>query len=181
MSSWITTIPDHPKTQEMCDEAVRTEPLSLAYVPDHFKTQEMCNEAVRNKLCMILFVPDHFWMQEMCNEIMRTMPDAFNRIPDRFKTQKMCDKAVKDDSFSMQFVPDWFVRREWVDKWYDDDYDGGHHEDDKDEVKPFKWYYGYKKRKVQKASIKEEILPIARHPDRVMDWCMSEDEKGQWK
>ena len=165
----------------MCDEAVRTEPLSLAYVPDHFKTQEMCNEAVRNKLCMILFVPDHFWMQEMCNEIMRTMPDAFNRIPDRFKTQKMCDKAVKDDSFSMQFVPDWFVRREWVDKWYDDDYDGGHHEDDKDEVKSFKWYYGYKKRKVQKASIKEEILPIARHPDRVMDWCMSEDEKGQWK
>ena len=112
MTSWIVTIQDHLKGQEMCNEAVRTKPLSLAYVPDHFKTQDMCNEAVRNKLCMLLFVPDHFWMQEeMCNEIMRTMPNAFHRIPDRFKTQK-CDKAVKYDSFSLQFVPDWFIRRE---------------------------------------------------------------------
>ena len=86
MISWIVTIPDHLETQEMCDEAVHTEPLSLTYVPDRFKTQGMCNEAVRNKLCMLLFVPNYFWTQEMCNEIMRTLPDAFHRIPDRFKT-----------------------------------------------------------------------------------------------
>ena len=58
MTSWIVTIPDHLKTQEMCDEAVHTEPLSLAYAPDCFETQEMCIEAVRNKVCMLLFVPD---------------------------------------------------------------------------------------------------------------------------
>ena len=88
MTSWIVTIPDHLKTQEMRDEAVHIKPLSLAYVPDCFKTQEMCNEAVRNKLCMILFVPDHFWMQEMCNKIMRTIPDAFHRIPYCLKHKK---------------------------------------------------------------------------------------------
>ena len=102
ITSWIITIPDHLKTQEMCNEAVRTEPLSLTYVPDCFKTQEMCNNAVRNKLCMMLFVPDHFWMQEMCNEIMSTLPDAFHRIPDCFKTQKMCIKTVEVD-FSFFF------------------------------------------------------------------------------
>ena len=37
-----------------------------------------------------------------------------------------------------------------------------------------------KKQKAQKASIKEELLSIAWHPDRVMDCCMSEDEKRQW-
>ena len=42
---WIVTIPVHLKTEEICNEAVRTEPLLLVYVPDHFKTQEMCNEA----------------------------------------------------------------------------------------------------------------------------------------
>ena len=36
---------------------------------------------------------------------------------------------------------------------------------------------GKKKRRAQTAKIKEELLPIAWHPDRVMDWCMSEDEK----
>ena len=28
------------------------------------------------------------------------------------------------------------------------------------------WYEGYKKRKTQKAKIKEELLPIAWHPSR---------------
>ena len=40
-----------------------------------------------------------------------------------------------------------------------------------------KWYEGYQKRKAQKASIKEELLPIAWLPSRYWDWCMSEDEK----
>ena len=44
-----------------------------------------------------------------------------------------------------------------------------------------KWYDGYKPRKAQKAKIQGELLPIARHPDCVMDWCMSEDEKRRWK
>ena len=70
---WIKEIPNHLKTQEMCDEAVHLNSLSLAYVPDRLRTQEMCNE------------------------IMRTMPDAFHRIPDRFKTQEMCIKAVEVD------------------------------------------------------------------------------------
>ena len=30
MGSWIVTIPDHLKTQEMCDEAVRMNSLSFA-------------------------------------------------------------------------------------------------------------------------------------------------------
>ena len=47
MTSWIVTIPDHLKTQEMCKEAVRTEPLSLAYVPDCFKTQKMGIKVVK--------------------------------------------------------------------------------------------------------------------------------------
>ena len=40
------------------------------------------------------------------------------------------------------------------------------------------WYDDYQKHKAQKAKIKEELMPIAWHPDHVMDWCMSENEKG---
>ena len=49
----------------------------------------------------------------------------------------------------------------WI--WYDDDYyydDGNHWDNDDDENKFFEWYNGYKKRKAQKANIKEELLPI---------------------
>ena len=40
MTGGIVTIPDHLKTREIYDEAVSTEPPSLAYVPGHFKTQK---------------------------------------------------------------------------------------------------------------------------------------------
>ena len=52
------------KHDQLCDEKVDINSLSLAYIPDHFKNQEMCDKVVRNKLCMLLFVPDHFWKQE---------------------------------------------------------------------------------------------------------------------
>ena len=56
----------------------------------------------------------------------------------------------------------------WYDDYYDDD--GGHWDDD-DEDKLFESSYdGYKKRKAQKASIKEELLPIAWHISRYWDW-----------
>ena len=100
-------------------------------------------------------------------------------VPDRFKTQEMCDKAVCKYPWLLEFAPDWFVP-EWVDMWFDDYYDDdcGHWNDD-DEDKFFKWFDGYKKRKAQKASIKEGLLPITWHPSRYWDWCMSEDEKKE--
>ena len=55
----------------------------------------------------------------------------------------------------------------WHDGYY---YDDGGHWDDDDEDKFFEWYDGYKKRKAQKASTKEELLPIAWHISRYWDW-----------
>ena len=62
--------------------------------------------------------------------------------------------------------------REKINRWYDDDYV---YNDDE----MIKWYEGYKKRKVQKASIKEGLMPIAWHLSRNWDWCMSEEEKKE--
>ena len=43
----------------------------------------------------------------------------------------------------------------------------------------------WNKRKLQKAKIKEELLPIAWHPSRWWDWCIPEDKKKEteklWK
>ena len=40
-----------------------------------------------------------------------------------------------------------------------------------------KWYDGYQKYKEQKASIKEQLMPITWHPSRWWDWCIPNDEK----
>ena len=54
---WIQEIPNHLKTQEMCDAAVGMEPGSLTCVPDCLKTQEMCNDAVPTYPYLLDYVP----------------------------------------------------------------------------------------------------------------------------
>ena len=68
-------------------------------------------------------------------------------------------------------VPYWFVTQQQLKilqyDWYNNDL--------------VKWYDGYKKRKVQKASMKEELMPITWHPSEWWDWCVPEDEKNRRK
>ena len=82
----------------------------------------------------------------------------------------MCEKAVKKYLWLLKYFPDWFVTHQQIKIRHDNgDYCNN------DEL--IKWYKGYQKRKAQKASIKEELLPIALHPSRYRDWCMSKDKK----
>ena len=53
-------MPDHRKTQEIYNEAMRINPLSLPYVPDNLHAQEMCDAAVKADPCWLEFVLDHF-------------------------------------------------------------------------------------------------------------------------
>ena len=156
----------------MCDEAVRREPYSLYYVPDHLKTQEMCNEAVHREPYTLWHVPDHFKTQEMCNETVEEDPYTLKFVPNPLTTQKMCDDAVCKDAFSLQFAPDWFVTQQQLKIWHDD-----HEYCNNDEL--IEWYDGYKKRKAHKAKIKKELIPIAWHPSRWWDWCVSNDKKKE--
>ena len=42
-----------------------------------------------------------------------------------------------------------------------------------------KWYEVYQKQKVEKAQMKEELMPIAWHPSRWRNWHMSEDKRKE--
>ena len=79
----------------------------------------------------------------------------------------MCNDVVMEDPLLLRHIPDWFVTQQRLRQC--DDYYG--------EDKFIEWYDGYQKCKAQKARIKEELLPITWHTDRVMDWCVPEDEK----
>ena len=95
----------------------------------------------------------------MCERAVENESYNLKFVPDHFKTHEMCEKAVKGDPYSLQHVPDWFATRELVTMCYDNI------EYQDDDV----WYDGYKKRKIQKASIKEDLAPIAWHPSRWWD------------
>ena len=83
----------------------------------------------------------------------------------------MCDWAVDKEPHSLAFVPDWFVTKEQIGLWHDSKYC--------DDDKLIEWSDGYKKRKAQKARIKEELIRIAWHPSRWWDWRIPGDEKKE--
>ena len=110
----------------------------------------------------------------MCDKTVEEGLGLLWPFPDQYMTQEMGDKAVEEDLCLLEYVPDWFVRQEQIDLWHDE-----HDYYDNDVL--IEWYEDYQKRKAQKVSIKEELMPIAWHPSRAMGWCMSEDDKRRWK
>ena len=162
--------------EEMCVKAVDVIPYYLKYVPDCFKTQEMCVKVFNNILDYsreVDDIPDYFKTQEMCDRAIDANPYYLKYVPDCFITQEMCVKAVDANPYYIKYVPDCFITQEMIEnggRCYDsccDSCDGELHE----------WFNGYNERKAQKAQIKAELLPIAWHPDRVIDWCFDEEEK----
>ena len=54
------SVPDHFKTQEICDQAVSKDPFMIQYCLDKYKTQEICDRAVNSFLPALKFAPDWF-------------------------------------------------------------------------------------------------------------------------
>ena len=117
----------------------------------------MCSEAMCINPATFFLIPDQFKTYGIWIKALEADPWQLYNVPDHFEMQDMCDNAVMDDSFSLQFVPDWFVTQQQIKIWHDDnDYSNNN--------EMIKWYDGYQKRKVQKDSIKDELMPITWHP-----------------
>ena len=108
----------------------------LGYVPDHFKTQEMCNKAVNIKSLLLVHVPGSFKTQEMCIKVVEADPLSLVNVLDRLKTREMCDAAVKDDAFSLVCVSNWLVTQQHVKLWDDQ----GDYCDDDEIIKWYEGY-----------------------------------------
>ena len=106
------------------------------------------------------YVPDYFRTQEMCERAVEKGSWSLVHVSDQYKTQEMCNKAVKKYPWLLEYVPNNFK---------------------KPKMKAVKKnpHRLSKKRRTQKASIKEELMPIAWLPSRWWDWCVPEDEKDR--
>ena len=92
----------------------------LGHIPDHLKTQEMCEGAVGASPWQLYAVPDHFETQLMCIKALKKVdPWLLKYVPDHLKTQEMCDNAVRYYLYSLEHVPDWFAKHQKIKKWYD--------------------------------------------------------------
>ena len=100
----------------------------------------------------------------MCNKAADDCSWQLEHVPNQHKTKEMCNRAVSRYNLCLlQYVSDGFegVIQEKIKIWPTT---GSFYDDSLTE-----WHEGYKRRKAEKAKIKEELLSITWHPDCVMD------------
>ena len=66
-------VPDHYKTQDMCDKFVSEKPFKLEYCHDRYKTQELCNKTIDDFLPALKFVPDWFVTSKMIKKLLTAL------------------------------------------------------------------------------------------------------------
>ena len=172
----LEEVPNCFKTRSMCEGAAEKAPSVLRHVPDYFKTPEMFIKFVEVDPWQLKYVPEDLITQEMCNKAVGDCTWQLKHVPNQHKTREMCNRVVSPHNLCfLQNVPELFegVIQQRIKTWYNIEsfYDNS----------LIEWHESYKRRKAKKAKIKEKPLPIAWHPDCVMDWCMPEDEKRRWK
>ena len=108
MNPWpLKYVPDHLKTQEMCDEVVAHNLSNLRFVPDHFKIQEVCDDAALMDRGMIFITYD---------EVLLRLPSVlFSLISGHLKTQEMCGKTVEKSVWALDSVFDCLLAQEMFD------------------------------------------------------------------
>ena len=120
----------------------------------------MSSRIIEEKIYFFDVIPDEFKTQEMFEKVVETRPTLFfEYVPDRFVTPKMvelCKNATAAEKEPQE-------RRAKQNRAL--------------KLKTMACIEAYKQRKAKKTKIKEELLTITWHPNRVFDWCFSEDEK----
>ena len=91
----LKLVPDHLKTKQMCNYAVKKLPYLLRYFLDWYKTKKMCNRAILKIDGTLGFVPGWYKTHEISNKAADNYVHAREFVPDRYKTQEMCIKAVE--------------------------------------------------------------------------------------
>ena len=81
--------------------------------------QEMCNEAIRIDSYSMAFVPDRFKTQKMGDKAIEIDPFTLWHVPDNLKMREMCIRAVEAGLGLLGHVSDLFVTQQQVDVWYD--------------------------------------------------------------
>ena len=205
----LKSIPDCYKNQEMCNKAVDNYPHALEFVLDCYMTQEMCDKAfnkcflpffftflsnikfriISDDSFSLRYVPDQYKTQQMCDKVVGDCIPALKFVPDWFVARKMIKILFtalyteenilyfNEDSGNVVFIciVMGILNRDLNNINLDNT---NYHEDDPDTiiVRLFTWHIKFEK---HKKDLSEDLMPIAWHPKRWWNFCVSEDEKKE--
>ena len=101
----LRQIPKTEQTLEICEKAIKQNPLSIQFADKKYLNSQICLEAVRKNGNVFRYIPNQFITEKLCELAIETDPQLLNNIPDDFKTIKICLDAVKKDVRTLSYIP----------------------------------------------------------------------------
>ena len=153
----------------MCNSITSDDLFSIKCVPNCYKTQQMWDKAVDDCLAALKFVPDGFVASKMIKILFTSLYADQNIL------------FFNQDSSNVVFIFNEMGVLN-IDLNYINIDDAVSGEDDADTIiliRLLAWHVKFEKGEELKKELNEELMPVAWHPSRWWDWCMSEDEKKE--
>ena len=150
----------------MCDTFVSEDPFLIVYCPDKYKTQRTCDEAVDDCLAALKLVPDWFVISEMIEKRFTGLYADENIL---YFNEGSGNAIFNSNRIGILDID---LNNTNLDNNFD--------ENDPDTIiliRLLTWHIKFKKYKKFKKELSEKLMPVAWHPNRWWDWCMSEYEK----
>ena len=103
-------IPEHLRTKELCELAVKQNGRALDYVPARYKTKEFCELAVSHNGYALKYVPNTFFKKykdyNICKLALEQNGLFLEYVPEKLKTPEICEIAVKQNLWALGYVPE---------------------------------------------------------------------------
>ena len=142
----------------MCDRVVSENPFLIVYCPDKYIAQKMCDNA------LIKLIPDWFITGQIIKDLFTPLYADENILYFNEDSGNVVFSCNEMGIFNVD------LNNTNLDNNIDEDYP-----DTVIHIRLLAWHIRFEKCKAYKKMISEELIPIAWHPKRWWNFCMSED------
>ena len=152
----------------MCDRVVSEDPFFILYCPDKYIDQKVCDEAVDDSLATLKLIPDWFVTSKMIKKLFTALYADENIL--------YFDEDFDNVAFNCNGmgILDIDLNNINLDNTID--------KDDPDTIiliRLLACHIKFEKSKALKKIISEELMPVAWHSKKWLNFCMSENEKKE--
>lgn len=89
---------------EMCEEAVKKDPMLLKHVPINYRTEELCNMAFNSDIRTFPFLNKKFITHDMCIDAVKFDGALLKYVPDVHFTNSVCIEAIKQKPIAIDHI-----------------------------------------------------------------------------
>ena len=97
-------IPEHLKTKELYEIAVKQNGLALNYVPYKLRTNELCELAIKQNGKALQWIPDKYIDYNLCEMAVQQNGNSLYHVPKEYKTKELCELAVQQNGDALKWV-----------------------------------------------------------------------------